>query len=171
MARLTQVLVIGDSADYPERNQIAYEIGHFIAEKGWALISGGRGGVMRAASRGASEAGGIAIAILPSDNMEEANPYANIVIPTGIGFARNSINALAADAVVAIGGGTGTLCELAYAWQAGKPIIACGFSGGWAEELAGRSLDYRRSDTILSAASLEDIKKHLVSVVDHRCAR
>lgn len=165
MARHTQVLVIGDSADYPERNQIAYEIGKFIAEQKWVLISGGRGGVMKAASQGAHEAGGTAVAILPSGSMEEANPYVHIVIPTGIGFARNYTNVLAADAVVAIGGGTGTLSEIAYAWQEGKPIIACGTSGGWAQELAGRALDYRRGDVIINAAAIEDVKAHLRKIL------
>jgi uncharacterized protein (TIGR00725 family) len=165
MARNKQVLVIGDSADYPERNAIAYTMGQFIAAHGWVLISGGRGGVMQAASRGANETGGIALAILPSDSMDEANPYTTIVIPTGIGFARNYINVLAADAVVAIGGGTGTLCELAYAWQAGKPIIACGFSGGWSKELAGRSLDYRRDDTIINAATIGEAQRQLEAIL------
>jgi len=165
MARSKQVLVIGDSADYPERNAIAFAIGQFIAGQDWVLISGGRGGVMQAASRGANEAGGIALAILPSDSMDEANPFATIIIPTGIGFARNYINVLAADAVVAIGGGTGTLCEVAYAWQAGKPIIACSMSGGWSAELAGRSLDYRREDAIINAATVEEAQQHLVRVL------
>ncbi|MDR2733697.1 MAG: TIGR00725 family protein [Spirochaetota bacterium] len=165
MARNKQVLVIGDSADYPERNAIAYTMGRFIAANGWVLVSGGRGGVMQAASRGASEGGGIALAILPSDSMDEANPFAAIIIPTGIGFARNYINVLAADVVVAIGGGTGTLCEIAYAWQAGKPIIACSMSGGWAEELAGRTLDYRRDDAIISAATIEEAQEQLAAIL------
>jgi uncharacterized protein (TIGR00725 family) len=165
MARNKQVLVVGDSADYAERNEIACAVGRFIAENGWVLISGGRGGVMAAASRGAHDAGGIAVAILPSGSMDEANPYAHIVIPTGIGFARNYTNVLAADAVVAIGGGTGTLCEIAYAWQENKPIIACGFSGGWAQELAGRALDYRRSDPIINAASIEEVREHLKAIL------
>jgi hypothetical protein len=165
MARHTQVLVIGDFAEYPERNQIAYEIGKFIAGQKWVLITGGRGGVMTAASQGAHEAGGIAVAILPSASMEDANPYASIVIPSGIGFARNYTNVLAADAVVAIGGGTGTLSELAYAWHEGKPIIACGTSGGWAQELAGRTLDYRRDDAIINAASIEEVKTHLLEIL------
>lgn len=168
MGRRQQVLVIGDSADYEERNELARQLGHFIAEQGWVLVSGGRGGVMAAASRGAQEACGLSIAILPSDSMEEANPYADIVIPTGIGFARNYINTLAADVVVSIGGGTGTLCEIAYAWQAGKPIIALSSTGGWTKELAGRTLDYRRADTVIDAPDLETACNELKRLLGHR---
>lgn len=116
---------------------------------------------MAAASQGAQEGCGISVAILPSDRMDEANPWADIVIPTGIGFARNYTNTLAADLVIAIGGGTGTLCEIAYAWQANKPIIACSFSGGWSAELAGRTLDYRREDCIQDAKTLEEAMAYM----------
>ncbi|HPH03618.1 MAG TPA: TIGR00725 family protein [Spirochaetota bacterium] len=168
MTRRPQVLVIGDSADYPDRNETARILGRFIAEQGWVLISGGRGGVMAAASRGAQEGCGISVAILPSDRMEEANPWADIVIPTGIGFARNYTNTLAADVVVSIGGGTGTLCEIAYAWQANKPIIACSFTGGWSAELAGRTLDYRRTDAIMDAHSIEETMQYLRTLLQPR---
>lgn len=165
MPRRPQILVIGDSAEYPERNETARTLGRFIAEQGWVLISGGRGGVMSAASEGAQEGAGISVALLPSDRMDDANPWAEIVIPTGIGFARNYTNTLAADVVVSIGGGSGTLCEIAYAWQANKPIIACSFSGGWSAELAGRTLDYRRTDAILDAHSIEEAKRYLKELV------
>ena len=166
MNRRAQVLVIGDFAEYPERNAIAYEMGRFIAENGWVLISRGRGGVMHEASQGAYEAGGIVVAILPGNTMDEATPFANIVIPSGIGFARNYTNTLAADVVLAIGGGTGTLSEIAYAWHENKPIIACSFSGGWSAELAGRTLDYRRDDAIINARTIEEAKARLVEAVE-----
>lgn len=157
MMRKKQVLVIGDNADFTDKNKAAYEIGKFIASKGWVLITGGRGGIMQSASKGASENGGLIVAILPSAQMEEANPYASIVIPTGIGFARNYTNALSCDIVVAIGGGSGTLSELAYAWQANKQIIACSFVNGWSKEFAGKKLDYRREFPILEAKSIQEV--------------
>jgi hypothetical protein len=121
----------------------AYRLGKFIAQRGWVLISGGRGGVMESASKGAHEGGGLVVGILPFDAHHQANPYCDIVIPTGIGYARNLVNVLAGDVVVAMGGKSGTLSEIAYAWQFGRPIIACSFLGGWSEQIAGRPLDDR----------------------------
>jgi len=107
-----QILVIGasDDVDYLDES---YRIGRFIAMNGWVLMNGGRGGIMEAASRGACEAGGVVVGILPGSEFSEANRYCTVVIPTGIGLARNSINVLAADMIIAIGGKAGTFSELA----------------------------------------------------------
>jgi len=117
---------------------------------------------MEAACRGAAEAraagegSGIIVGILPGKSREEANRYCDVVIPTGLGFARNAIVALAGDAVILVGGGSGTLSEAALAWQFGKPVVALEPSGGWAAELAGRALDDRRKDVIVPASSPEE---------------
>ncbi len=161
MNRRKQVLVIGDSGEFPEKNSVAYEIGKFIGSNGWVLITGGRDGVMDSATKGCFEAGGISVAITPFDNLENATPYATIVIPSGIGYARNYINVLSADVVVAIGGGAGTLSEIAYAWQFGKPIIACAFVDGWSKELAGKRLDYRPLPPIMKAESISEVFRFL----------
>lgn len=131
--RKKQVAVIGSSDD-TAHSGAARAIGAFIAGNGWVLITGGRGGVMEAASRGAAEAGGVVIGILPGETPAGANPYCTAVIPTGIGFARNAVNILCADVVVAIAGSWGTLSELAYAKMYGKPVICCVFTGGWSAE-------------------------------------
>lgn len=157
MLRKLQVLVIGDSVADEEKARVSYEIGRFIARQGWTLITGGRGGVMEYASRGAIEEGGLVVSIIPDEDMNKATPYSSVVIATGIGYARNYINVLSADIVVAVGGGSGTLSEIAYAWQFGKPIIACAFVDGWSKELAGKKVDYRREDVVIPARSLEEL--------------
>jgi uncharacterized protein (TIGR00725 family) len=132
--RKKQVVVIGSSED-TEHSGAAREIGAHIAARGWILVSGGRGGVMEAASRGAFEAGGIVIGVTPYDSFTGANEFCTAVIPTGIGFARNSINVLAGDVIVAINGRWGTLSEIAYALQYGRPLVCCAFTGGWASQI------------------------------------
>ncbi len=165
MNRKKQVLVIGDSGFFPEKNAVAYEIGKFVAQNGWVLITGGRDGVMDAATKGSADAGGISVAITPFDDLSNATPYATIVIPTGMGFARNYINVLSADVVVVVGGGAGTLSEIAYAWQFNKPIIACSFVDGWSRELAGKSIDYRAREPIINASNLEEVFYHLKRIL------
>jgi uncharacterized protein (TIGR00725 family) len=87
------------------------------------------------------------------------------VIPTGIGFARNYTNALSADVIVAVGGGSGTLCEMSYGWQYQKPMIACSFIEGYSREFAGRKMDYRSQQPVLKADSLEEVFRLLDSVL------
>ncbi len=153
--RKKQVVVIGSSA-LTGHDSSAYELGRFIARSGWILVSGGRSGIMESASRGASEEGGIVIGILPFDTFEGANPFCTAVIPTGIGFARNSINVLAGDVVVAMGGQWGTLSEIAYAMQYRKPLVCCTFTGGWAESIAGLPVapGIHRAESLEAAFSL-----------------
>ncbi len=164
--RKKQVVLIGDSMAGEDKLKTAYEIGKFVAENGWVLITGGRGGVMDSASRGAKECGGLVVAILPSSSFYESTPYADVVIPTGIGFARNYVNVLSGDVVVAVGGGSGTLSEIAYAWQFGKPIIACAFVDGWSKKLAGTKIDEKRNDKILEAKNIEDVKNFLLHLLN-----
>ncbi|GAB4543070.1 MAG: TIGR00725 family protein [Thermodesulfovibrionia bacterium] len=101
----------------------AEAVGRMIAERGLILICGGLTGVMEAVSKGAKEAGGITIGILPQDTKDEANPYIDIPIATGFGIGRNVIIVRTADVVIAIGGEYGTLSEIAFALQLGKPVI------------------------------------------------
>lgn len=166
MVRRKQVLIIGDSGEFEEKNRVAYEIGKFVARNGWTLITGGRDGVMDWASRGAYEENGIVVAITPYDSLNNVTPFANVVIPTGMGFARNYINVLSADVVVVVGGGAGTLSEIAYAWQFNKPIVACSFVEGWSKEVAGKKLDYREREPIIDAQSLEDVFRILKHILE-----
>jgi len=159
--RRKQVVVIGNYDPDSPFQDIAYLIGKEIAVRGFVLVTGGRTGIMESAAKGAFEAGGIAVAILPGNSFDDANPYCDIVIPTGIGYARNSANVLAGDLIISISGGSGTLSELAYAWQYKKRIVACSFTGGWSESLAGTSIDNRRHDFIIDARNMDDVIKEL----------
>lgn len=161
MYRRIQITVIGDSQEIEHHNKIAYELGKFIAEQGWVLISGGKEGVMHASSKGAIENGGIVVAILPDDDPDAGTPYKSIGVATGMGYARNSINVLSGDVIVAIGGASGTLSEIAYAWAYNKPIIAYQDCNGWSTKLANTSIDNRRNDKIIGVKSLEELKEKL----------
>src|SRR2546425_8917008 len=99
---------------------------------------------MEAAGRGAKEKGGMVVGIIPNEDMSYANPYCDIIIPTGIGFARNFITAYAADAAIVVGGGAGTFIEACVAYQKGKPIVALVGSGGAAGKNPGTFLDDRK---------------------------
>jgi hypothetical protein len=137
---------------------LARELGAAINRAGATLVCGGMDGVMHAACMGAVEArtraggqGGLIVGITPTARKSDANPHCDVVVPTGLGYARNSLVVLAGDAVILVGGGAGTLSEAAYAWQFGKPIVALVPSGGWAKSLAGQSIDDRRADWIVAA--------------------
>lgn len=145
------ISVIGGSSASEKNLALAERVGEEIAKKGAALVCGGLGGVMESACRGAKAKGGLTIGILPTDSKEHANEYVDIAIPTGFGHARNYIVAKSGDAVIVIDGLAGTLSEMAIAWFSGKPVIALVPSGGWAEELANRKVDDRRSDKIYGA--------------------
>ncbi len=117
------VAVIGPgTCDEPLAAQ-AREVGRLLAEQGVALVCGGHGGVMEAAARGAHEAGGTTIGILPGTDACEANRFIQIPIVTGMGEARNVIIIRSAQAVIAIGGEFGTLSEIAFALKLGVPVI------------------------------------------------
>jgi hypothetical protein len=105
--------------------QLAYTLGRLIAEVGYTLLTGGGAGVMEAASRGAAEAGGLVIGILPHDRLtgNYPNPYVHIPIFTGMGAARNAINVNSSDVVICLPGGAGTLSEVALALKRGKHVV------------------------------------------------
>lgn len=98
-------------------------IGRELAARGVTVVCGGLGGVMEAACRGAKEGGGTTVGILPGTDRSAANPFVDVAIPTGLGEARNALVVRAADALVAVGGGYGTLSEVALALKAGKRVV------------------------------------------------
>jgi uncharacterized protein (TIGR00725 family) len=104
----------------------AEAVGAALAAAGAVLLTGGRGGVMEAASRGAAQAGGLTVGILPGWDRAEANRWVAVAIPTGLAELRNGLLVRAADALIAVGGAYGTLSEIALALQAGKPVIGLG---------------------------------------------
>jgi uncharacterized protein (TIGR00725 family) len=117
------IAVIGANDPSADEAAMAEEVGKEIARRGAVLVCGGMGGIMEAACRGADSEGGLTIGILPGESPLAANPYVQIPITTGIGYARNAIVAKSARAVIAVGGKYGTLSEIAYALQSNIPII------------------------------------------------
>ena len=124
-----QVSVIGSGAEH-ERS--AEEVGRLLAERGCTVVTGGLGEVMAAAARGAKAAGGTTIGILPGERAEDANEWADHVVVTGIGHARNLAVAASGDAVIAVGGSWGTLAEIGFARRLGRPVVV--LEPGWRVE-------------------------------------
>jgi uncharacterized protein (TIGR00725 family) len=122
-ARIIAVIGPGDTDD--EGLLVAAEqIGEAVALAGHQLVTGGLGGVMAAASRGAKSAGGVVIGLLPGRDAEEANASVDVALPTGLGEGRNLLVARSASVVVAVGGSWGTLSEIALARRAGTPVVS-----------------------------------------------
>jgi hypothetical protein len=117
------ISVIGAGSCDKEIYRMAEKVGRLIAQKGVTLLTGGLGGVMEAASKGAKEAGGTTVGILPGFAKEDANKYVDVPITTGLSHARNVIIARSADALIAVSGEYGTLSEIAIALKLGKPVI------------------------------------------------
>jgi uncharacterized protein (TIGR00725 family) len=128
--------VIGGSEVSPGVAQLAEEVGREIARRGAVLVCGGLSGVMEAACKGASEAGGLTIGILPGESRRAANPYVQIPIVTGIGYARNVAVVKSSQAVIAIDGSYGTLSEIGHALQSGIPVIGL---GTWSMAIDGKT--------------------------------
>jgi uncharacterized protein (TIGR00725 family) len=120
--------VMGGTQVDKETRQAAYQLGQMIADKGWILLNGGRdAGVMRASAQGAKERGGITVGILPQADRHQANPFIDIALATNMADARNLINVLSSDVVVACNGSAGTLSEIALALKNNKPVVTLGF--------------------------------------------
>lgn len=142
------ISVIGDARSHEKG--IAYlqalELGERLVDAGYRVCSGGLGGIMTAVFIGARQSArykeGDTVAIIPTLDKEQANPYADIVIATGMGHLRNGIVS-AADAVVVVGGKTGTLSEMAMAWCYNRLVVALSGTGGIAAHYAGKALDQR----------------------------
>jgi hypothetical protein len=117
----TQVSVIGSGAEW---EPAAEEVGRLLAERGCTVVTGGLDEVMAAAHRGAKAAGGTTIAILPGERHDAADPWADHVVVTGIGHARNLAVAASGHAVIAIGGSWGTLAEIGFAMRLGRRVVA-----------------------------------------------
>lgn len=115
--------VIGTANATADELKIAEEVGRLIAERGWIIVNGGLGGVMEAASRGAADAGGVVVGIIPQADASLANQYVHIPIATNMGFARNAIIAHTAQALIAVGGAYGTLTEISMGLNLGRPVF------------------------------------------------
>jgi len=152
--------VIGGSEVTAPVAKLAEEVGREIARRGAVLVCGGMGGVMEAACKGASDAGGLTIGILPGDSRDTANPYVKIPIVTGIRSARNVAVVRTCHAVIAIDGSYGTLTEIGYALQAGIPVIGL---DTWA-----LSIDGRADSNIIIAKNAKDAVARAMALVNKK---
>jgi uncharacterized protein (TIGR00725 family) len=125
--------VIGPSVCEEPIAQLAYDVGAGLARAGFTVVTGGELGAMEAASRGASEAGGLAVGLLPGTDRTRANDYADVTVVTGVGYARNLSVVASGDVIVAVGGQWGTLSEIGLAGVLGRPVVLL---AGWRLEHA-----------------------------------
>lgn len=126
MEARTVIGVCGSGAELdPATATTAYEVGRGLAEAGAVVVTGGRGGVMAEASRGAVEAGGTTVGLLPGDR-DEANAWVQVPLATGLGLHRNSVLVRSVQGIVAVDGAYGTLSEVAAALNFGRPVVAVG---------------------------------------------
>ena len=153
-----------------EKQKISFELGKLIIDNGFVLATGGLGGVMEYASKGAKTSkkytGNSIIGVLPDYNSDNANKYIDIAIPTGFGLARNLMLISMANAVIAVGGGSGTLNEISASWQMNKLIIGLQVNG-WSEKLCGNALDERRDDIIYCAKNAREAIELLNSKISY----
>jgi hypothetical protein len=167
--------VIGDARRDSEGEVEAAVLGRALVDAGFRVVSGGLGGIMRAASRGARSSAryrpGDVIGVLPSYRAEDANEFVDISICTGLQHGRNLVVAATGDVVFAIGGRSGTLSEIALAWALGKPVVCVGKADGWASELAGRRIDDRRDDKVLGPFEPEEAVAVAIGLLQTHCYR
>jgi uncharacterized protein (TIGR00725 family) len=146
VTRPTLITIIGKSAKDPKDPvpekalRMAEEVGRLIAERKGIVVTGGLSGVMEAVSRGAKSAGGVVIGILPGFDKADANEFVDIAITTGMGWMRNTLTVRAADAVIMISGGIGTLNELTVAYEL-KPTVILEGTGGWSSRMRDVAYD------------------------------
>lgn len=121
--------VVGSGAATPSLERTAEEVGRLLGRAGAVLVCGGLGGVMAAACRGATAAGGLTVGILPGTDRSAANPWVAVPVATGLGELRNGLVVRASDVLVAVGGGYGTLSEVGLALKLGRPVVGLGTWG------------------------------------------
>lgn len=162
-----QIGIIGsnESQCSKELYEFAHRLGAFLGEKGCTVLNGGMQGTMEAVSKGVKSiehSKSKVVGILPFEDSKKANKYLDITIPTGIGFARNSVLVLSSDVLIALGGGAGTLNEISYAWQFGKKVFCYTGVEGWSKKLANQNLDDRKENLLIGFKSIDELSKLLL---------
>jgi len=167
LTKKVQILIVGhnDNGCTPDHEKIAYEIGYEVAKSNCVLITGGLGGVMKAASHGAHDANGLTVGIIPQDNASFANEFCDVVIPSGMGLTRDFLTALSADGVIIVGGGSGTLSEICAAYMHKKPIVAIRNTGGAADRFIDGYVDHRKIVKIIGVDSPKDAVKKILELI------
>jgi len=162
-----QILVIGHNTNgcTPEHEKIAYDVGVEIARSNSVLLTGGLGGVMAAASHGAKDANGLTIGIIPQDDAALANEFCDIVIPTGMGLTRDFLNALSADGIIIVGGGSGTLSEVCAAYMHKKPMVAIRNLNGPVSQYIDGYLDHRENVKIIGVENAQEAVNKILELI------
>lgn len=151
MSKKIQILIIGHNTNgcTDEHTKIAYETGSAVAKAGHVLVTGGLGGVMKAAAHGACDSDGLTVGIIPQTDATMANEFCDVVISTGMGLTRDFINALSSDGVIIIGGGSGTLTEICAAYMYKKPMVAIRHMGGVTAQFIDNYIDHKENIKII----------------------
>ena len=162
-----QILVIGNNTNgcTPKHEKIAYDIGSEIAKSDSVLINGGLGGVMQAASRGAHDSGGLTVGIIPQDDASMANEFCDIVIPTGMGLTRDYLNALSADGVIIVGGGSGTLSEACASYMYKKPMVMIKNLGSSVDRYIDDYIDHRKNVKIIAVDTAQEAVQTVLKLI------
>ena len=167
------IVVVGSAKCNAGVARIAQELGKQLCDSNFRVATGGLGGVMEAVLAGVYRSDkykeGDTIGVLPAYNSKLANDYVDIVVPSGLGFSRNTILVSMGVAVVAISGGAGTLSEISLAYQLHKPIILIRSSGGWAQKISNLvdqsgSLDHRKNSLVESVSSVSEAIGYLKKI-------
>jgi len=167
MVKKRQILVIGHNINgcTPKHEKAAYDVGMEIAKSDSVLITGGLGGVMTAAAHGAKDADGLTVGIIPQADASEANEYCDIVIPTGMGLTRDFLNALTADGIIIVGGGSGTLSETCAAYMNKKPMVAIRNLNGTVAQYIDGYIDHRENVKIIGADNAQEAVKKILELI------
>lgn len=170
-----QIGVIGSAGpeEYPRSGQpksqiftLAYRLGQLIAENNAILVTGGKGGIMAAASQGAKDVGGLTVGVVKGEKRFTANRFTDVEVVTGIvGSGGESVMVLMCDGIIGVGGGSGTLQELTIAYYNKIPTVLIDSQNGWSKVLAGKYLDTRKKIRFGSAKTPEKAVKMLMTLV------
>jgi len=164
MNRRPQVCVLGSAEPGSSAFELAGEAGALLARLGITLVSGCGSPATRVAAERAMASGGLVVSIIPPDHMPPADWPATVVIPSGMGDARNLLMALAGDACIVIGGRAGTISEVCLAWLYKRPLLPLVGHGGWSDALPANPPDERRNSPILPWSSAEELEAQLRSL-------
>lgn len=163
-SRASQVCVLGSAEPGSKAYELAGAAGELLARRGVTLVSGCGSPATRFAAEQALAAGGLVVSIVPSDDIGLADWPCSVLIPSGMGDARNLLMALAGDACLVIGGRAGTISEVCLAWLHHRPLLPLTGCGGWSDQLERNPPDERQNSKILSWGSIEELERKLASL-------
>ena len=162
--RAKQICVLGSAEPGSQAFELAGAAGEFLAKRGLTLVSGCGSPATRNAAEKALAAGGLVVSIVPSDDIGLKDWPCSVLIPSGMGDARNLLMALAGDACIVIGGRAGTISEVCLAWLHHRPLLPLTGQGGWSDQLERNPPDERANSKILSWSSIEQLERRFVEL-------